>query len=530
MASSRSPAIRLARRVLLPETEIAVADLVDTSVRRRLLALAPGDNVVVVTIPDGSRGGDPLPVAALARVGMGMQGNMVLVGERRVVVEKAPRGPSGQAVWRELEGDDRDGNLPSMKEIVALVELSKRVTSEAASSLRTSLGHTARGRNAVARTVDRCLALPGLGVAFEVQALALVEPDVDRRIQFLGAEVRRLFDGKPLDPSLAHAVRAATRGIAAAPDVPDVPDVERSSKKSPFDVAVAAGAATAGKPSKGRRPPGAIVWGDRYVVEGLLGKGGQGTTWRARDEHTGDTVALKVFDVAKATEWKKLELFDREVDTLRSLSHARIPRLLDVVSNEERRALVMSFVDGSDLDTLLGTRGGPFHVDEARAVLVHMLEVLAVLHAKGVVHRDVKPRNIIRSPSELEHTLVDFGGVTRAKDTAGSTIVGTFGFMAPEQLYGAQSAATDLYALGATVLALASARQPEDLPRRGLGIDVNAAVPTLPPDMRRALSSMVEPDPDKRAKDAGALMTALSGRNEGVNWWKRLVGVFTRSP
>jgi hypothetical protein len=525
MASSRSPAIRLARRVLLPESELAVADLVDTSVRRRLLSLAPGDNVVVVTIPDGSRGGDPLPVAMLARVGMGMQGNMVLIGERRVLVDKAPRGPSGQAVWRPLDGDDRGGSLPSMREIAALVELSKRVPPEVASSLRTSLGHTTRGRNAVARSVDRCLALPGLGVAFEVQALALVEADVDRRIQFLGTEVRRLMEGKPLDPSLAHAVRAATRGIAAAPD-----EEPATKGASAFDIALAAGAATASKGKAGKRPPGAVVWGDRYVVEGLLGKGGQGTTWRARDEHSGAIVALKVFDVAKATEWKKLELFDREVDTLRSLSHARIPRLLDVVSHEERRALVMSFVDGSDLDTLLAARAAPFHVDEARAVLVHMLEVLAVLHAKGVVHRDVKPRNIIRSPSSLEHTLVDFGGVTRAKDTAGSTIVGTFGFMAPEQLYGAQSSATDLYALGATVLALSTARQPEDLPRRGLGIDVEAAVPTLPPDMRRALSSMVEPDPDKRAKDAGALMTALSGRMEGVNWWKRLVGVFTRSP
>lgn len=519
--------------MLLPESEIAVADLVDTSVRRRLLSLAPGDNVVVVTIPDGSRGGDPLPVAALARVGMGTRGNMVLIGERRVLVDKAPRGPSGQAVWRDLEGDDRGGNLPSLKEIVALVELSKRVTSEVSSSLKTSLTLTARGRNALARTIDRCLACPGLGVAFEVQALALVEPDVDRRLQFLGAEVRRLIEGKPMDPSLAHAVRAATRGIAAAPDLVDEP----ADKASAFDVAVAAGAATKSKAkagAKGVRPEGALVWGDRYVVEGLLGKGGQGTTWRARDEHTGDTVALKVFDLAKTTEWKKVELFEREVDTLRSLAHARIPRLLDVVNGNvhgaSTRALVMTFVAGSDLDTLLAERAAPFHLDEARAVLVHMLEVLTVLHAKGVVHRDVKPRNIIRSPSALEHTLVDFGGVTRAKDTAGSTIVGTFGFMAPEQLYGAQSSATDLYALGATVLALLTARQPEDLPRRGLGIDVDAAVPTLPPDMRRALSSMVEPDPDKRAKDAGALMTALSARNEGVNWWKRLLGVFTRSP
>lgn len=497
MTTTHTPAIRLARRVLFPETEIAVADLVDTSVRRRLLALAPEAPVVVVTIPDGR--GDPLPIAMLARMSRTLAGAVALLGLRRVRLVKAPRGSSGQAIWSPIVDDDRGGSVPELREIVTLIALSKLVASENAAALQASSGR-ARHRNALARTTDRCFAVPGLGVAFEVQALGLVELDVDARLALLAVEVRRLIEKRPLDDALAQRVRALTAPVPLAEDEP--------AKPAPSAAPV--------------RPAGAVVWGDRYVVEGLIGKGGQGTTWRALDEKTGAIVALKAFDLAKAAEWKKVELFEREVETLRALAHARIPRFLDVVDKGQARALVMSFVPGDDLETIVSRRG-PFTPEEVRAVVEQMLDVLVTLHARAVVHRDVKPRNIIRRPDGTEHTLVDFGGVTRAKDTAGSTIVGTFGFMAPEQLYGAQSAATDLYALGATAVALATGKQPEELPRRGLGIDVDAAVPSLPPQLRTVLASMLEPDPQRRAQDAAAVLAALTGTGAGgvLAWFKR---------
>lgn len=503
MTTTRTPAIRLVRRVLLPETEIAVADLVDTAVRRRLLALAAGEQVVVVTVTEGR---SDLRIGALARIGKNASGGVVLVGERRVRVVRAPRGSSGHAVWVPITDEDLGGVEATLEEIVGLIERTG-VTSANIAALKASMART-KNRYAVARTADRCFALPGLGVSFEAQVLAFVTTDVDERLAILGAEVRRIIEKRPVPEALIQKFRAITSG--AAPAKPVVP------AKFPPGSAPLAG-------MKPKRPADAVVWGDRYVVEGLLGKGGQGTTWRARDEHTNTLVALKAFDLTSAVEWKKVELFEREVETLKSLEHARIPRFLDVVDKGHTRALVMSFVPGTDLETLVSTRG-PFTADEVRAVVEQMLDVLVTIHARAVVHRDVKPRNIIRTGDE--HTLVDFGGVTRAKDTAGSTIVGTFGFMAPEQLYGAQSAATDLYALGATAVALATGKQPEELPRRGLGIDVDAAVPSFPPGLRAVLASMLEPDPERRAKDASAVLASLRGsapsaRGGLLGWLKR---------
>ena len=161
-------------------------------------------------------------------------------------------------------------------------------------------------------------------------------------------------------------------------------------------------------------------------------------------------------------------------------------------------------------------RSGAFSEDAVWAVLEQMLDVLRVLHTRTtpIVHRDVKPRNIIRT-NATSFALVDFGGVSSLRGSAGSTIVGTFGFMAPEQLYGAQAPATDIYALGATAIALATEAQPEELPRRGLGIDVDSAVPRLSAELRKTLCEMLEPDPAKRAGDADDLLARIAKRRRG---------------
>src|SRR6185369_6364051 len=107
-------------------------------------------------------------------------------------------------------------------------------------------------------------------------------------------------------------------------------------------------------------------------------------------------------------------------------------------------------------------------------------------------------------------SLVDFGAVRdAAREQGGSTMIGTFGYMAPEQLHGQAVPATDIYALGATIVALAGGIEPEDVPRKGLRMNLERHLPALDPSLRAVLSAMTDPEPDKRpqrARDVVALL------------------------
>jgi serine/threonine protein kinase len=137
---------------------------------------------------------------------------------------------------------------------------------------------------------------------------------------------------------------------------------------------------------------------------------------------------------------------------------------------------------------------------ELRDVLVRGLEILDYLATRSppVVHRDIKPSNLVRD-GDGTLALVDLGGVADSSvDGAGSTLVGTYGYMAPEQLHGQATPATDIYALGATLVALASGIEPEDVPRKGLKMDLARHLPAMHAGLRAVLEAMTEPDPEKR--------------------------------
>jgi hypothetical protein len=253
------------------------------------------------------------------------------------------------------------------------------------------------------------------------------------------------------------------------------------------------------------------VWGGRFAIDGVLGEGAQGTTFTGTDLKTGARVAVKVFDLGRAKDWKAQELFDREVQTLKSVEHPGIPKLLDVIVDADTgaRALVRTMIPGDSLAQVV-KRDGPLNEAALWSVLVDAGDVLGALHGRAspIVHRDIKPQNLIKRP-DGKVCLVDFGGVGRMREQAGSTVVGTFGYMAPEQLYGAQTPATDMYALGATILALATAREPEDLPRDGLKLDVDKAAPNLSEKLRTLLKKLTAPDPKDRPVDARGLLVEL---------------------
>lgn len=254
-----------------------------------------------------------------------------------------------------------------------------------------------------------------------------------------------------------------------------------------------------------------------YEVLDVVGTGAQGETLRARRRESGDVVAVKKLDLGAVDDWKAVELFERHCETLASLEHAAIPEFVEGLNLEgdgdvPELALVREFVEGETLEARLA-EGEPMTADALRDFLGSMLDVLAYLHDRTppVVHRDVKPANIVRRP-DGSYALIDFGTVQNiVQETAGgSTVVGTAGYTAPEQLMGRAEPASDLYALGATAAALAAGRPADALPGDRFELDYRGQS-ELPGELEDVLDSMLRRDPDDRVGDARTLRRRLDG-------------------
>jgi serine/threonine protein kinase len=264
-----------------------------------------------------------------------------------------------------------------------------------------------------------------------------------------------------------------------------------------------------------------------YRIVGILGDGGSGTTYQALVVGTDRFVALKQLSLAQMDDWKSIELFEREAQTLSQLNHPSIPKYIDYFTidtpTDRNFYIVQELAPGKTLSdwSESGLRSTEAQVKD---IASQILDILSYLHdlTPPVIHRDLKPSNILRTETG-QISLVDFGAVRQAyHDTFlhGSTVVGTYGYMAPEQFRSQALPATDLYGLGATILALLTNRSPAELTQSNLKISFRNKI-QVSPAFADWLERMLEPDPVDRFDTATTALAALKNPkslNPKLSW------------
>jgi serine/threonine-protein kinase len=293
--------------------------------------------------------------------------------------------------------------------------------------------------------------------------------------------------------------------------------------------ALAAAVDEAGSLAAGAMRAGTRVAG-RFVIERLLGAGGMGAVYLARDEQLGEQVALKViagFALLDATATERLR---REASLARRISHPNVVRLHDLGEAHGLVFVSMEYVAGESLAHRI-RRLGAIPPSQLRPLALQLCEGLAAAHAAGIIHRDLKPANVLIDGQERVK-LIDFG-IARNDRAAGMTatnmIVGTPEYMAPEQVMGgAVDVRTDIYALGAVLYHALTGRAPfrGDSPIAvGLAHCHEPLVPPrqLRPDVPEVWDTVIcralEKLPAARFSSVQALQAALSaGEGDAPTW------------
>ncbi len=262
----------------------------------------------------------------------------------------------------------------------------------------------------------------------------------------------------------------------------------------------------------------------RYVLGDQLGAGGTSRVHAAVDERLGRRVAVKLLDarIVAAADPVGRERFLQEGHTTAGFSHRHAVTVFDAGEDDGDLFIVMELVDGPSLAEYLA-RTGPLPVDETVRLAGQVLSALAAAHAAGIVHRDVKPANILIG-ADGETKLADFGIAKRFDDldasvTATGMVIGTPRYLAPEQALGSPvTPATDVYAMGIVLFEMLTGRLPfeaespaaaalERLSRTAP--DVRTLRPDVPPALAAAIARALATEPDERPATAADLLALL---------------------
>jgi eukaryotic-like serine/threonine-protein kinase len=267
--------------------------------------------------------------------------------------------------------------------------------------------------------------------------------------------------------------------------------------------------------------PGAEL-GSRYRIDSLLGKGGMGAVYKARDVELDRTIALKVIRADLASHPETMQRFKQELLLASRISHKHILRIHDLVEAGGMRFISMAYVDGEDLHSVL-VREGRLPVDRVTRIACQLCAALDAAHTEGIIHRDLKPQNILIE-KEGNAVISDFGlakslDAGAARMTQTGEMLGTPRYMSPEQVQGHQiDCRSDIYALGLIIYEMATGEAPfageslyqtmylrtKERPK-----NPNLLNPELPEFLVRIIMRCLETDPGLRYQSAREILQDL---------------------
>ena len=268
-----------------------------------------------------------------------------------------------------------------------------------------------------------------------------------------------------------------------------------------------------------------------YTIEGEIGRGGMGVVYRARDERLHRRVAIKVLPPEFAFQEEIRARFTREAQTAARLSHPHVVPIYDVGNTGDLVYFVMGYVDGESLGGRIKRRG-QLPAEEVRRIMKETADALGAAHALSIIHRDIKPDNILLDGTRGRVMVTDFGIAKALQGGSGATLtsagvaIGTPSFMSPEQAAGEKDidGRSDLYSLGIVAYQMCTGQPPFTAPTVAgiLMKQITEPAPMvsdsrsdIPEDLTLAIARCLEKDPENRWPTADALRRSLESRNAG---------------
>ena len=260
--------------------------------------------------------------------------------------------------------------------------------------------------------------------------------------------------------------------------------------------------------------PGARLQGGRYLIKRVLGQGGMGAALLATDIRLNNKLVVIKELISDQTDAQKLQSdvrnFKREVAMLAHIDHPLVPNVTDQFQEGTRYFMVQEYVEGENLDERLNRTRQPMREKEALVCASEVLDVLDYLaqQTPPIVHRDIKPTNIIISSKDMRAHLVDFGIARRNEQQKQTSALGTPGYAPPEQYQGQADARSDLYALAATLHHVLTNRDPRNHPAF-VYPPVRSINPQLSPEIERVLVRALSSDVKLRYQTATEMKEAI---------------------
>lgn len=249
---------------------------------------------------------------------------------------------------------------------------------------------------------------------------------------------------------------------------------------------------------------------NKYTDLQTIGIGGQGTMLRAIAPD-GQPVAIKVFDIQTTDSFKSIELFEREIDTLKNINIHGVPKFIEDIRSEKYIYLVEEYIDAPSLEKIMKA-GKRYSFNQIVTILKNAARILNELTSlvPPVIHRDIKPANLLVD-DDLNVTLVDFGAVAaKVQLSFAMTFAGTAGYLAPEQLYGKATPASDIFSLGVTIAHLITNKEPCDMEMDDMRLKIEKYIPpTIPFWFIGFLLLMIEPNTSTRFQNGQQVLDYL---------------------